>query len=102
MKFRGWMLGLLVMGSSVALAQTGFNPTPSKQQYVPQLADIMNAAQIKHQKLYLAAQARNWPLAAYEARKLRASLVEAAVLYSGIPVSNVTTLASRLEAVDSA
>jgi hypothetical protein len=101
MKFRGWMLGLLVTGSSMALAQSGFN-VPSSDQYVPQLADIMNAAQLKHQKLYLAGEARNWPLAAFESRQLRNSLAEAAVLYSGIPVSNVTTLASKLEAVNNA
>jgi hypothetical protein len=96
------MLGLLaMMGSSVALAQSALN-VPSNDQYVPQLGDIMNAVQLRHQKLYLAAEARNWPLAAYESRRLRASLAEAAMLYSGIPVSNVTTLGSRLEAVDHA
>lgn len=103
MKFRGWMLALLLTGSTVAvaMAQSGFN-VPADQQYVPQLGDIMDRVLVRHQKLDLAARARNWELAAYESRQLRANLAEAALLYSGIPVTNVTTLASRLETVEKA
>ncbi len=103
MKFRGWILALLVMGSTaaVATAQSVFNG-PASEQYVPRLGNIMNAIQIGHQKLYFAGRARNWELAAYQSRQLRASLGEAAMLYSGIPVSNVTTLAERLQAIDDA
>jgi len=39
-------------------------------------------------------------LAAYQSRQLRGNLRDAAVLYSGIPISNVTTLAERLNAID--
>lgn len=101
MKFRGWMLTLLVAGSTAAVAQTGFS-APVGEQYVPQLGDIMNAAQIRHQKLYLAGKARNWELAAYQSRQLRGNLRDAAVFYAGIPISNVTTLAERLNAIDEA
>jgi hypothetical protein len=101
MKFRGWMLALLVAGSTAAVAQSGFSASVGEQ-YVPQLGDIMNAAQIRHQKLYLAGRARNWELAAYQSRQLRGNLRDAAVLYAGIPISNVTTLAERLQAIDEA
>jgi mono/diheme cytochrome c family protein len=62
----------------------------------------MNSAQVRHQKLYFAGKAGNWDLAAFETRQLRGNLRDAAVFYSGIPISNVTTLAERLQAVDDA
>jgi hypothetical protein len=76
--------------------------SPSADQYVPRLGDIMGAAQTRHQKLWLAARAQNWELAAFELNQLKASLVEAALLYSGIPVSNVTTLEPSLQAASDA
>jgi hypothetical protein len=103
MKIRSWWFALPLTGAMavVAMAQSGLS-APAGDQYVPQLGDIMNAAQVRHQKLYFAGKARNWELAAFEARQLRGNLRDAAVLYSGIPISNVTTLAERLQAVDDA
>jgi hypothetical protein len=101
MKMRGWMVTTLLLGASAAaaMAQSVLMVSPSKQ-FVPELADIMYAAQVRHQKLYLAGRARNWELASFESAKLRASLAQAAVLYSDIPVSNVSTLGSDLQAID--
>ena len=62
----------------------------------------METAQTRHVKLWLAGKAQNWELAAYELRQLEASLAEAAVMYSGLPVSNVTTLATPLQAASAA
>ncbi len=103
MKLRRSMLALLVTGTTAAaaMAQSGFG-TPSNEQYVPQLSDIMNSAQVRHHKLFFAGRARNWDLAAFESRQLRGNLKDAAVLYSGIPISNVTTLAQRLQSIDDA
>ncbi len=101
MRFRAWILSLLLAGSTAAVAQSGFS-APVGDQFVPQLGDIMNAAQVRHQKLYFAGKARNWELAAFESRLLRGNLRDAAVFYSGIPIDNVTTLAERLQAVDDA
>jgi hypothetical protein len=70
--------------------------------YVPRLGDIMNAMQSRHLKLYFAGKAQNWPLAAYELHQLKASLVEAAMLYTGIPASDVITLANPVQTVDDA
>lgn len=62
----------------------------------------MTSVQIQHLKLWSAGNARNWALAAYELRQLKQSLIEAAMLYSGIPVSNVTTLAGSIDAISAA
>jgi hypothetical protein len=97
MKVREWMLAVLLAGSTAAVAMA-----QSDKQYVPQLADMMNAAQIRHEKLYLAGRVRNWELAAFEARQLAGNLRDAAVFYSGIPIDNVVTLADRLKAVSDA
>jgi hypothetical protein len=70
--------------------------------YVPRLADIMNALQLRHLKLYFAARAQNWELADFELRQVRAGLAEAGTLYSGLPVTNITTLAAPVEALSDA
>lgn len=101
MKFRAWMLALAGLGAATAVAAQDLK-SPSADQYVPRLGDIMSAAQTRHQKLWLAGKAQNWELAAFEMRQLKASLVEAAVLYSGIPVSNVTTLEPSLQSTSDA
>jgi hypothetical protein len=93
------LIGLMICVSPlVAAAQTGVNLPPSAP-YVPRLGDIMNAAQIRHMKLWFAGKSANWELAAYEVRQLKASLVEAASLYEGIPVTNVTTMVQPVQAV---
>ena len=101
MKFRGWITALALVCASVpfAIAQSAMNSPSNEQQYIPQLGDIMNTVQSRHIKLWLAGKAANWELATFELVRLKASLVEAAVLYSGIPASNVTTLANPLSDV---
>jgi hypothetical protein len=101
MKLRGWMLGLAGLGAATAVAAQDLK-TPSSDQYVPRLGDIMGAAQTRHQKLWLAGKAQNWELAAFELRQLKASLVEAAVFYSGIPIGNVATLEPSLQSMSDA
>jgi hypothetical protein len=101
MKRRGLMVLLLCASPLVAMAQTGRN-LPPPEPYVPRLGDIMNAAQSRHMKLWFAGKSANWELAAYEVRQLKASLVEAASLYQGIPVSNVTTMTQPVQSVTDA
>src|SRR5664279_1341749 len=69
------------------------------EEYLPRLGDIMNAVQTRHIKLSLAGKAQNWELAAYELRQLKAGLLEAAVMYPGIPVTNVTTMSAPVQAI---
>jgi ornithine carbamoyltransferase len=82
----------------MAFAQPKLEVSPSEE-YVPRLGDIMNAVQTRHIKLSLAGKAQNWELAAYELRQLKAGLLEAAVMYPGIPVTNVTTMTAPVQAI---
>ncbi|MBR0715909.1 hypothetical protein [Bradyrhizobium liaoningense] len=102
MKLRCGMVVLAWLASSTVVAMAQDLKSPTASDYVPKLGDIMSAAQARHQKLWLAGKAQNWELAAYELHQLKASLVEAALLYSGIPVSNVTTLEPSLQSVSDA
>ena len=91
MKLRGYVVALLIACASAPLAvaqsgQSNLSASPTNEQYIPRLGDIMNAVQTRHIKLWFAGKARNWDLAAYELRQLKAGLLEAAVLYEGIPV----------------
>ena len=98
MNVPNWCAALAILGcvGTTASAQSEFRPSPNIKQYTPRLVVIMSAAQNQHLKLWLAGKAKNWELAAYELRQLTDSLAEAAVLYPGIPVSNVTTLQEPL------
>jgi hypothetical protein len=98
MKWRGLLVLLVCASPLVAAAQTGVNLPPAEP-YVPRLGDIMNAVQTRHMKLWFAGKSANWELAAYELRQLKAGLTEAASLYEGIPVTNVTTMAQPIQAV---
>jgi cytochrome c556 len=99
MKLRGAVLALPVLCAlaPAAVAQPKLQAT-SGEQYLPRLGDIMNAVQTRHIKLWLAFKAQNWELAAYELHQFRAGLLEAAVLYEGIPVTNVTTMTAPVQA----
>ena len=55
-----------------ALAQQSLD-TLSPDEYIPRLVSIMETAQTRHVKLWLAGKAQNWELAAYELRQLKAS-----------------------------
>lgn len=107
MKLRGYIVALLMVCSSAPLAvaqsgQSNLNGTTNGEQYVPRLGDIMNAVQTRHIKLWLSGKALNWELAAYELRQLKAGLLEAAVMYEGIPVSNVTTMTKPVQSISDA
>jgi hypothetical protein len=95
------LAGVLVcFAAPLAIAQSA--PDVSVEPYVPRLADVMNALQLRHLKLYFAARAENWELAEFELRQVRAGLAEAALLYSGLPLTNITTLAAPVQALSDA
>src|ERR1700738_5122307 len=103
MKLRGYIVALLMVCSltPLAVAQSGMN-RPTTEQYVPRLGDIMNALQSRHMKLWFAGTTRNWELADYELRQLSAGLVEAAMLYQGIPVTNVAAMEEPIRSITAA
>jgi len=98
MNLRNWCaaVAILACAGTAAIAQSEFRPSPNIKDYTPRLVTIMSAAQNQHLKLWFAGKAKNWELAAYELRQLTDSLAEAALLYPGIPVSNVTTMQAPL------
>jgi ornithine carbamoyltransferase len=100
MKMSRFLAGLLLACclAPMAFAQPKLEVSASEQ-YLPRLGDIMNAVQIRHIKLSLAGKALNWELAAYELRQLKAGVLEAAVMYPGIPVTNVTTMTAPVQAI---
>jgi hypothetical protein len=99
MKKIGRLLTVLLLAGSASAATAD---SLANRDYVPQLGDLMNAAQVRHIKLVLAGKAQNWELAAYELERLSQSLADAAVLYSGIPVDDITTMTKPLAAVNDA
>ena len=97
------MLVLLVSIAPMALAfaQTAQEPI-SRGENIPRLGDIMLAKQWRHIKLWCAGKQQNWNLAAYELAQLRASLVDAATLYSNVPVNDVITMMGPIESLNKA
>jgi hypothetical protein len=103
MKMRALLLVLLVSVAPMALAIAQSSQEPiSRGANLPRLGDIMIAKQWRHIKLWFAGKQRSWNLAAYELAQLRASLAEAATLYSGIPVSDVAIMAGPIQSIDKA
>ncbi|WP_420134955.1 hypothetical protein [Rhodopseudomonas sp.] len=68
----------------------------------PRLADLMEAAQGRHIKLWFAGITGNWKLAAYQTRQIKTRLQDAASLYQSLPVNDITTMAKPIDAVTAA
>ena len=83
----------------LAVAQSSHEPI-SRGEMVPRLGEIMLGKQWGHIKLWSAGKERNWSLAAYELAQMRASLAEAASLYSGIPLDDVAIMAGPIHSID--
>jgi hypothetical protein len=100
MKIHGYIAALLMICSlsSGAMAQSNLAPIPNEP-IVPRLGDIMNGVQARHIKLWFAGKAQNWELAGYELQQLKAGVLQAALLYEGIPVTNVTTMTKPVQSV---
>ena len=100
MKLRGYIVTLLMACSLApfAIAQSKLDAT-TNERYVPRLGEIMSVVQSQHIKLWLAGKALNWELATYELRQLKAGLLQAAVMYEGIPTTNVTTMTKPVQSI---
>ena len=103
MRLPRYIIALLMACSLTPLAITQSSLDASAgAPYVPRLGDIMNSIQSRHIKLWFAGMARNWELADYELHQIEAGLMEAAVLYKGIPATNVTTMAEPVRSITDA
>jgi hypothetical protein len=103
MRLPRYIIALLMACSltSLAITQSSLDASAGAP-YVPRLGDIMNSIQSRHIKLWFAGMARNWELADYELHQIEAGLMEAAVLYEGIPATNVTTMAEPVRSITDA
>jgi hypothetical protein len=90
-----------IMVMPIALAQSGF-PGPTSESYIPRLTEIMNVIQSQHMKLWLAGNAGNWDLAAFELMQLTDSQAEAGKFYPGIPSSNIVKLTEPNKSISDA
>jgi len=91
------VVGVLLL-APLALAQA---PAGSAG-YVPHLGDIMSGTQMRHFKLSFAGKLRNWPLAAYELGQIKESFQDAATLYPGIPITDMTIMADPVRQLSEA
>jgi len=99
----GLLAAAMLLGGAVAVSQ-GPAAVPA---YSPGLGDLMNESmQVHHVKLWLAGSARNWSLAAYEAKELRETVGDVQTFspkWHNIPVgAMVSGLIPDLNRVDQA
>jgi hypothetical protein len=80
-------LAVVVISNISVAADTG---------YMPSLGDIMATIQLRHAKLWYAGRAKNWPLADYELRELKARLEQATSLYPSAPGWDMTSIEQRM------
>jgi hypothetical protein len=100
MKIRALTLVLFVTVEPIAIAVAqSAQESLARGDHVPRLGDIMIAKQWRHIKLWFAGSQHNWDLAAYELAQIKSSLADAALLYSNIPVSDVTNMAEPLQSI---
>ncbi len=69
-------LSLAILAPAFLLA--GCSRKTAPEPYVPGLGEIMTLNQMRHTKLWLAGEARNWDLAAYELDELKEGFDDAA------------------------
>jgi hypothetical protein len=96
------LVGLLV-AAGIAPAQS---PAPART-YSPGVADIMIATQMRHAKLWLAGDARNWDLAEYQIGELKEGLediVKYFPVYKDVPIGQMieATVMTPLAEVEAA
>jgi cytochrome c553 len=91
------MLAVFFISNASVLAED--KSPQSSASYVPSLGDLMAAIQLRHSKLWYAAQLRNWPLADYELEQLYINVKEATRFYSNIPATSDMSVLDRSAAL---
>ena len=67
-------------------------PAAKEASYPPRLAVVMELVQLSHFKLWLAGNLRNWPLAEYELRQMKATLQDARTLFPDLPGADTSAI----------
>ncbi len=88
-------LAIAMVAAWAASAQPA-GPAPAAEPYQPEIGEIMMFQQLRHGKLWFAAKAGNWPLAAYETQELREGFEAVAKYY---PTFNNVPLAQMIDAI---
>jgi hypothetical protein len=73
-------------------------PAQAAKPYTPGLAEFMLGIQAQHTKLWLAARAQNWPLAAYqleEIKELFEEVEERIPVYKDLPVGKMIAVITK-------
>jgi hypothetical protein len=83
---------LPVRGDEVPFAQPAPSLDQHRQSYAVALSDAMELTQLRHTKLWLAGNAKNWSLTNYEPAQLKDTFDKAAILYLNIPVKNIAAV----------
>jgi hypothetical protein len=96
--YRWFVTGLAALAGSMTIALAQQPEIPLMSDNGPRLADLMEGTQSRHSKLWFAGKAGNWNLAAYEIKQIQSRLEDAATLYLGLPVTDLTTMAGPLRA----
>ena len=108
----GWVMNLLsralrwtlvagLCASSGGLAAAD-DPSKPASGYILGLGDIMTVVQLRHAKVWYAAQLGNWRLAAYELDRLDTSLGQAEQLFPDLPASATTAAELATDGVSKA
>jgi len=69
----------------------------SQQSYNPSLAFAMGMIQLSHFKLWLAGNARNWPLAEYELLQTKTNLQNTKTLFPNVPEADTSAISQSAE-----
>lgn len=74
-------LALLLPLAAAAQAPAPKEEPPAAKSYIPGIEQFMNVIQSEHAKLWYAALARNWPLAAYQLGEIKEIMSDVEDLY---------------------
>ncbi len=77
----------------------GIAHAESQESYVPGLGEIMGSVQMRHAKLWFAANGENWPLATYELGELKEGFEDAAKyqpVFKGKPIGEMIGPATQM------
>jgi hypothetical protein len=98
----GTLVAIIAIAISSPLLAEDQSSGRSQQPYLPTLADIMGAAQLRHFKLWYAGEVGNWDLAKYELRQIQTSIEDASRHFPNIPAADMTIMTDPVQEVRNA
>ena len=98
----GTLVAIIAIAISSPLLAEDQSSGRSQQPYLPTLADIMGAVQLRHFKLWYAGEVGNWDLAKYELRQIQTSIEDASRHFPNIPAADMTIMTDPVQEVRNA